>query len=219
MTSATTSSLPTPKGPTPAVTSSPTGANASFDLFLPSAKKGGVVTRFPPEPSGYLHVGHAKAAILNQYFATQYEGRLVIRFDDTNPSKEKAEFEDSIVHDLELLGIKGDVVTHTSDYFDELYKLAIGLIKKGDAYADDTEQEEVSLERSDLSLVLLLLFRTHLSSFVARIHLDHLLTDPLFSSQSFFVSMSRRCVLSERTESLPSVENFRLKILWLVSLR
>ncbi|EPQ27997.1 uncharacterized protein PFL1_04324 [Pseudozyma flocculosa PF-1] len=122
---------------------------AGFDLFLKDAKEGQVVTRFPPEPSGYLHVGHAKAAILNQYFARQYKGRLIIRFDDTNPSKEKTEFEESIIEDLALLGIKGDVTTHTSDYFDTLYQYAVQLIQEGKAYADDTLQEEMRAQRMD----------------------------------------------------------------------
>ncbi|SJX65384.1 probable GUS1-Glutamyl-tRNA synthetase [Sporisorium reilianum f. sp. reilianum] len=120
---------------------------AGFDLFLKDAQQGQVVTRFPPEPSGYLHVGHAKAAILNQYFARQYNGKLIIRFDDTNPSKEKEEFEQSIIEDLALLGIKGDATSHTSDYFDKLYQLAIQMIQLGKAYADDTLQEQMRAER------------------------------------------------------------------------
>ncbi|KAJ1035931.1 hypothetical protein NDA13_000586 [Ustilago tritici] len=122
---------------------------AGFDLFLKNAKQGQVVTRFPPEPSGYLHVGHAKAAILNQYFARQYNGKLIIRFDDTNPSKEKEEFEQSIIEDLALLGIKGDTTSHTSDYFNTLYKYAIQMIQLGKAYADDTVQEQMRAERMD----------------------------------------------------------------------
>ncbi|CCF49255.1 hypothetical protein NDA11_000823 [Ustilago hordei] len=122
---------------------------AGFDLFLKDAKQGQVVTRFPPEPSGYLHVGHAKAAILNQYFARQYNGKLIIRFDDTNPSKEKEEFEQSIIEDLALLGIKADTTSHTSDYFDTLYKYAIQMIQLGKAYADDTVQEQMRAERMD----------------------------------------------------------------------
>lgn len=110
---------------------------------------GNVVTRFPPEPSGYLHIGHAKAALLNQYFAQMYKGKLIIRFDDTNPSKEKVEFEHSINEDLSLIGIKGDVVTHTSDYFEKLYSLAKGMIKDGLAYVDDTPKEK----RSDLQVL------------------------------------------------------------------
>lgn len=116
---------------------------ASFALGLEGAEKGKVVTRFPPEPSGYLHIGHAKAAMLNQYFAQMYEGKLLIRFDDTNPTKERTEFEETILEDLALLDIRSDEVSHTSDYFDQLYELAIKIIKDGKAYADDTEQAEV----------------------------------------------------------------------------
>ncbi|KAF9527573.1 tRNA synthetases class I, catalytic domain-containing protein [Crepidotus variabilis] len=111
---------------------------SSFALGLSHAIKGEVVTRFPPEPSGYLHIGHAKAAMLNQYFAEMYNGKLIIRFDDTNPTKERTEFEETILEDLRLLGIHGDSVTHTSDYFEQLYQLALNLVKVGKAYADDT---------------------------------------------------------------------------------
>ncbi|KDN52964.1 glutamyl-tRNA synthetase [Tilletiaria anomala UBC 951] len=125
-------------------------AASSFDLFLgDNPKEGSVVTRFPPEPSGYLHVGHAKAAILNQYFAQKYKGKLIVRFDDTNPSKEKMEFEDSIVEDLALMGIQPDIRSHTSDFFDELYRQVNLLIQQGDAYADDTLQEQMRAERMD----------------------------------------------------------------------
>ncbi|KAF8507309.1 glutamate-tRNA ligase [Hysterangium stoloniferum] len=121
----------------------------SFALGLPDAIDGQVVTRFPPEPSGYLHIGHSKAAMLNQYFAKMYNGKLIIRFDDTNPSKEKAEFEETILEDLTLLEIIGDHVTHTSDYFDHLYEHAIKMIRSGNAYADDTEQMKMRQERMD----------------------------------------------------------------------
>ena len=134
---------------------------SSFALGLQGAQDSQVVTRFPPEPSGYLHIGHTKAAILNQYFAKMYNGRLLIRFDDTNPTKEKGcssksdwrvrrlsvftqtEFEETILEDLRLLDIQGDSVSHTSDYFDHLYDLAVKMIKQGKAYADDTKQEQV----------------------------------------------------------------------------
>ncbi|KAM0786047.1 hypothetical protein ACM66B_006858 [Microbotryomycetes sp. NB124-2] len=122
-------------------------ANATFELGLPNAVKGQVVTRLPPEPSGYLHIGHAKAAILNQYFARMYEGKFLVRFDDTNPSKEKAEFEESIIEDLALLGLKPDAQSYTSDYFDQLHIYCVQMIKDGNAYADDTEQEKMRDER------------------------------------------------------------------------
>lgn len=122
---------------------------ANFEIDLPDAKMGEVVTRFPPEPSGYLHIGHAKAALLNQYFAQAFKGKLIIRFDDTNPSKEKQEFQDSILEDLELLGIKGDRVTYSSDYFQEMYDLCVKMIKEGKAYCDDTPTEKMREERMD----------------------------------------------------------------------
>jgi len=125
-----------------------TGSQGSFsNLALPNAERGKVITRFPPEPSGYLHLGHAKAALLNSYYATFYEGRLIVRFDDTNPSKEKIEYIDSILSDLETIGIKPQVVTYTSDYFDQLLEFAERLIKEGKGYVDDTPPTQMKEER------------------------------------------------------------------------
>ncbi len=107
-----------------------------------------MVTRFPPEPSGYLHIGHIKAAMLNSGLATTYGGRLILRFDDTNPSKEKDDFVDKIKEDLRVIGIEFQEVTHTSDYFDVLEKYAEDLIKRGKAFVDDTPMEQMRLERN-----------------------------------------------------------------------
>lgn len=97
-----------------------------------------------------MHIGHAKAALLNDYFAHElYKGTLLLRFDDTNPSKEKQEFEDSIIEDLALMGIKPDKTSYTSDYLETLYQYCIRMIKEGHAYADDTDQETMRHERME----------------------------------------------------------------------
>ncbi|KAK1279278.1 hypothetical protein QJS04_geneDACA004742 [Acorus gramineus] len=121
----------------------------SFEVDLPGAKIGEVGLRFAPEPSGYLHIGHAKAALLNQYFAQRYKGRLIIRFDDTNPSKESSEFVENLMKDIDTLGVKYEAVTYTSDYFDQLMKMVEDLIAKGKAYVDDTPREQMQKERMD----------------------------------------------------------------------
>ncbi|ADM11114.1 glutamyl tRNA synthetase [Encephalitozoon intestinalis ATCC 50506] len=106
-----------------------------------------VITRFPPEPNGRLHIGHARAALLNWYFSSKGNGRLLVRFDDTNPEKEEERFEKGILKDLDLLGIREYTLSHTSDYFEKIIDLAFFLIDEGKAYADNTPQEEMRDER------------------------------------------------------------------------
>ena len=123
---------------------------ASYQNVLKGAKKGEVVTRFPPEPSGYLHIGHVKAALLNYHYSRIYEGKMLLRFDDTNPSKEKQEYVDNIVTDLNTLGIHhtGEI-SHTSDHFEYLMQKMTDLIQKGHMYTDNTEHEQMKKERMD----------------------------------------------------------------------
>lgn len=123
------------------------GATGSFDIGLQDAEMGKVVTRFPPEPSGYLHIGHAKAALLNQHIADMYRGRLLVRFDDTNPSKERDEYTQSIVADMARLGLRYERITYTSDYFEQLADCAQRMIGAGYLYADDTPVERMREER------------------------------------------------------------------------
>ena len=122
-------------------------AGDPFAIALPNAVDGKVVTRFPPEPSGYLHIGHAKAALLNQEIARRYNGKLLMRFDDTNPTKEKHEFVDSIIADTQKLGLKTEEITYTSDYMPLIEDLAERMVKAGMLYADDTPVEQMREER------------------------------------------------------------------------
>jgi glutamyl-tRNA synthetase len=118
-------------------------------IDLPDAEVGKVRLRFAPEPSGYLHIGHSKAGLLNQYFARRYEGQVIVRFDDTNPAKESNEFVDNILKDIKTLGINYETVTYTSDYFPKLMEMAEKLIVQGKAYVDDTPREQMQKERMD----------------------------------------------------------------------
>ncbi|WP_209123483.1 glutamine--tRNA ligase/YqeY domain fusion protein [Alkalihalobacillus sp. BA299] len=110
-----------------------------------------VVTRFPPEPNGYLHIGHAKSIVLNFELADEFKGKTNLRFDDTNPLKEDQEFVDSIKEDVTWLGYDWDGLFYASDYFNEMYERAILLIKKGLAYVDDLSAEEIRAYRGTLT--------------------------------------------------------------------
>ncbi len=117
-----------------------------------TGKHGGrVLTRFPPEPNGYLHIGHAKSICLNFGLAQKYGGKTNLRFDDTNPTKEDVEYVDSIKEDVRWLGFEWANEFYASDYFEQLYEWAIVLIKKGLAYVDDQSQEEIRLTRGTVT--------------------------------------------------------------------
>ena len=114
---------------------------------LASGKHNMIQTRFPPEPNGYLHIGHAKAIVVNFELAKKYNGKCNLRFDDTNPEKEKVDYVDGIKADIKWLGYEWGETLFTSDYFDQLYKWATQLIENGKAYVDDQSAEEVSANR------------------------------------------------------------------------
>jgi glutamyl-tRNA synthetase len=122
----------------------------SFELPpLIEAKYGSVITRFPPEPNGYPHIGHAKAAIIDQEYAKKYAGKLVLRFDDTNPAKEKLEYYKAISEGLEWLKIKPDIVKNTSDDIEVLYDYGRKLIQKNCAYVCECNSELIKINRSN----------------------------------------------------------------------
>lgn len=118
---------------------------------LETGKRNTVVTRFPPEPNGYLHIGHAKSIILNFGLADDFNGKTNLRFDDTNPLKEDIEYVNSIKEDVEWLGFEWDGLFFASDYFEEMYNRAVLLIKKGLAYVDDLSAEEIREYRGTLT--------------------------------------------------------------------
>ena len=110
-----------------------------------------IVTRFPPEPNGYLHIGHAKSVCLNFGVAEEFGGRCNLRFDDTNPTKEEQEYIDAIIEDVRWLGFDwGEHLYYTSDYFEQLYAWAVHLIKEGDAYVDDLSADDIRAYRGTL---------------------------------------------------------------------
>ena len=126
---------------------------AIIDEHIKSGRFGGRVhTRFPPEPNGYLHIGHAKSICLNFGLAEEYGGKCNLRFDDTNPVKEEQEYIDSIIEDVRWLGFDWeDRLFYASDYFEKMYEYAVQLIKKGKAYVDDLSAEEIREYRGTLT--------------------------------------------------------------------
>jgi glutaminyl-tRNA synthetase len=118
---------------------------------LETGKHQKIVTRFPPEPNGYLHIGHAKSIIINFGLADEFKGQTNLRFDDTNPLKEDIEYVNSIKEDVKWLGFEWDNLLFASDYFEEMYKRAVLLINKGLAYVDDLSAEEIREYRGTLT--------------------------------------------------------------------
>ncbi len=141
------------------MTTEPVAAEAGRDFIrdivqadLSSRKHSRIVTRFPPEPNGYLHIGHAKSIALNFGIAQEFAGKCHLRFDDTNPTREEQEYIDSIQADVHWLGYDwGTDLYYASDYFERLYDWAEGLIKAGHAYVDDQSQEEIRVNRGTLT--------------------------------------------------------------------
>ena len=138
-----------------AASPSPAPSNFIRDIIVEDLKAnkhdGRVQTRFPPEPNGYLHIGHAKAICIDFGLADEFGGHTNLRFDDTNPEKEETEYVESIKADVNWLGFEWDGLFYASDYFDQLYEWAIKLIKDGKAYVDDLTAEEIRKHRGTLT--------------------------------------------------------------------
>ncbi|MGL5945563.1 MAG: glutamate--tRNA ligase family protein, partial [Sediminibacterium sp.] len=118
-----------------------------IETDIAAGKHKTITTRFPPEPNGYLHIGHAKSICLNFGLAKKYGGTTNLRFDDTNPVTEDTEYVDSIKEDVRWLGFEWAHEFYASDYFEQLFQFAIQLIEKGLAYVDDSTSEEIALQK------------------------------------------------------------------------
>ena len=126
--------------------------NFIIDIINNEKNKNKLITRFPPEPNGYLHIGHAKSIIINFSIAEIYNGKCNLRFDDTNPLKENIEYVNSIIEDVNWLGYNLDIKPlFASDYFEQMYQYAIQLIKQGDAYVDDQDSKTIKDTRGTLN--------------------------------------------------------------------
>lgn len=126
---------------------------------------GRIQTRFPPEPNGYLHIGHAKAICMDFGVAEKYKGVCNLRFDDTNPSKENNEYVENILQDIQWLGFKWGNIYYASDYFEKLWEFAVWMIKKGHAYIDEQTAEEIAAQRV---LLLPLVLPAHIATVLLR---------------------------------------------------
>jgi glutaminyl-tRNA synthetase len=147
--------VPPPPGAEGDAAPEPRPSNFIRDIIISDLKsnkyEGRVQTRFPPEPNGYLHIGHAKAICLDFGLADEFGGHTNLRFDDTNPEKEETEYVDSIQEDVKWLGFHWDGLFYASDYFDQLYEWALKLIKDGKAYVDDLSADEIRKHRGTLT--------------------------------------------------------------------
>src|SRR5215510_2319669 len=144
-----------PESSTEFSTESASRSNFIRDIIIQDLKEGKhdgrVQTRFPPEPNGYLHIGHAKAICLDFGLAAEFGGKCNLRFDDTNPSKEETEYVDSIMEDVRWLGFEWDGLFYASDYFGQLYEWATQLIRAGKAYVCDLTADEIRKYRGTLT--------------------------------------------------------------------